>query len=661
MTPARRFSGTALAALLAAAPLRAADVRITVQTPSRSPQSAGDVAGAVEVLLPAQVEAAPGATLDEKLQSLVPGLNSGRGTGLYTHTSNLTLRGMPGGETGQAMTLVLVDGVPLNSAATGGVGWNALKDLDIDRIEVFKGPGSSLYGSNAMAGTVNIITRGPRKGLSLETAYGTYNTLKTRAGGGGAIGRLLLSAEAGTLSSDGYITAPKHLRSAYTIKSDVQEKSAGARAAYALRELGDLELKYDYFNGRNGAGSKQTVDQYREKVTDRVQASWKASAGNWVWQLAPYYLRTADVNVSQKSGVATYADIVRKDLGTMASASRSFAGGLLASGGLDLRLGALDGRDSSGSPSAAPFSRDKGRTDTAAAYLHLERKFLADRLSLSAGLRYDNVFLHDAFTENTSHANFAASNGPLPDRTWQKFSPRAGAGWKYSDKASQYVSWSRGFRTPPLENLTLSLRRGAKYQIASPDLAPETADTAETGFKTNPLPGLYLDPSVYYTRARDLIYFTLTVSPFYKYRNMAEVEIYGLELPVKYMAGPVTLSAACALSRSEVKKGVSDTADIRGKRLTYAPGAIYSAGVSYAWENNTAGLTWLRKSKQYTSDTNETSLPGYSLVSAALTRRFSEKFSASLACDNLFNEVHTEDDDTLSPGRTFTGAFKLAF
>lgn len=651
----------AMALLPVSAPLRAADVTITVETPSRAPREITEVTGAVEVLLPEQLERAAGVTVDEKLQFLVPGLNSSRGAGLYTHGSGLTMRGMPGGEAGQAMTLVLVDGVPLNSAATGGVQWNALKDLDIDRVEVFKGPGSSLYGSNAMAGAVNIITKKPRKGAEIETAYGTYNTLRTRAGAGGAIGKLSLSAKGGTLSSDGYVAAPRHLRDAYTIKSDLRERSAGAMAAYALEELGDLELKYDYFKGRNGAGSKQAADQYREKTTNRLQAAWKGAAGAWSWHIAPFLVRTDDTNVSQKSGIATYADIVRRDLGVMASLSRGSSGGPLVSGGLDLRLGALDGRDSSGSPSAAPFSYDRGKTGTAAPYLQVERKFLADRLSLSAGLRYDNVFLYDAYTQNTSHANFTASNGPLPDRRWEKFSPRLSAGWKYSDKLSQYASWSRGFRTPTLENLTLSLRRGTRYQIANPALAPETAGTVETGLKASPLAGLYLDPSVYFTRAEDLIYYTLTASPFYKYRNMAKVDIYGLELPVKYMAGAVSFNASWALSRSEVKEGVSEAADIKGKRLTFAPAQIWSAGISCALEKTTAGLTWLHKSKQYTSDTNTTSLPGYSLTSASVTRRFSEKFNASLACDNIFNEIYTEDDDTLSPGRIFTAALKFSF
>ncbi len=652
---------TALAALLLAAPLGAAEVSITVETPSRSPRGLGEVPGAVEALLPGQVEQAAGVTLDEKLQALVPGLNSNRGAGLYAHGSNLAMRGMPGGETGQAMTLVMVDGVPLNSAATGGVQWNALKDLDIERVEIFKGPGSSLYGSNAMAGAVNIITRKPRKGLDLETGYGTYNTLKTRVRAGGGLGRLSVSAEAGTLSSDGYITAPKSLRNAYTIKSDAREKSAGAKAVYAFKEMGALELKYDYFKGRNGAGSNETVDQYREKVTNRLQASWKAGRGDWSWHIAPYFLRTDDENVSQKGGTAAYADIVRKDLGAMVSVSRGGAGGLLASGGVDLRFGVLDGRDSSGSPSAAPFSYDRGKTGAVAPYLQLERKFLEDRLTLAAGLRYDRVSLYDAFTQNTSHANFSASNGPLPDKRWEKFSPRLAAGWKYSDGLSQYASWSRGFRAPPLENMTLSLKRGTRYQIANPDLDPETADTAETGLKWNPLPGLYADPSVYYTRAKDLIYYTLTASPFYKYRNMARVEIRGFELPVKYAAGALTLNASWALSRSEVKEGVSDATDIKGKRLTFAPGQIYSAGASYSWERTRAGLTWLHKSRQYTSDTNATSLPGYSLTSASVSRRFSERLNASLACDNIFNEVYTEDDDSLSPGRVFTASLKLLF
>ncbi|HNW44997.1 MAG TPA: TonB-dependent receptor [Elusimicrobiales bacterium] len=652
-------SGLLAALLLPAAALHAADVNITVVTPSRAPQNIADVAGAVEVLLPAQLAQAGGTTLDQKLQTLVPGLTSNRGAGLYTHGSELTMRGLPGGETGQAMTLVLLDGVPLNSAATGGVQWNSLKNLDIDHIEVFKGPGSSMYGSNAMAGSINIITKKAKQGYSLETSYGTYNTFSAAAKAGVTAGKLSLEINGNYLSSDGYNQTPKSARNAFSIKSDVLEKSAGAKAAYAFEKFGNLSLDYGHFKGCNGAGSNKTVDQYREKEMDRVQAGWQARLNGYYWNLTAFYNDIADLKVSEKSGTAIYADIKRRDFGGLASVAKTLDSGLIATGGLDYKFGVLDAHDSNNSPSAAPFSFDRGKTDNIAPYAQLEKDFAGQRLNVAAGLRYDNVFLHDAFSQNTSAAQFTPYNGKQPDKRWAEFSPKVSVGWKYSGALTQYLSYAKGFRSPTLESMTLNLKRGTKYQLANPGLTPETAYTAETGIKFNPVNGLYLDPDIYLTEARDFIYYTQVTGNYYQYKNMARAEIYGVEIPVKYISGGLALSASCARSHSRV------TGDgglgIKGRQLTYAPGYLYSAGAAYERGNSALAAAWTHKSKQYTNEANTSSLPGYSTAALTFTQKIKKDLVVSLSCDNVFNEVYTESDSVLSPGRTFTGTVRVTF
>ena len=133
----------------------------------------------------------------------------------------------------QGRTLILLDGVPLNNSATGAVNWNDLAIEDIDRVEVFKGPSSSLYGSNAIGGTINIITKVAKKGYSLDTAYGTYNTFDATAKAGAQAGALAVEVFAKHLQSDGYVQAVKANRNQYTRKSYLNEKSRGAKAAYA--------------------------------------------------------------------------------------------------------------------------------------------------------------------------------------------------------------------------------------------------------------------------------------------------------------------------------------------------------------------------------------------------------------------------------------------
>lgn len=650
------------AALLPWQPLRAADVSIQVETPYRAPRDIAAVPGAVEVILPRQLENAAGSTIDQKLQSLVPGLNTNR-EGIYYHGSNLSMRGMPGGETGQAMTLVMVDGVPLNSAATGGVQWTALNSLDIDRIEVFRGAGSSVYGSNAMAGVVNVITRKVKKGYSLETSYGTYDTFSAAARAGVTSGRLGLQVSGGYLNSKGYYQTSDSARASADRKLAVESRSAGAKAAYSLNGLGDLSLGYDHYKGNYMEGVQYPgyPAARREKTEDRLQAGWKGGKDGWYWNGGAYYERHADERLSQKnaSSLPSYAHIKRNDLGALASASRDMDRGLTASGGLDLRFGTVNGHDNS--MNAAPYSFDKGKTLNLAPYAQLEKKLFSDRLGLTAGLRYDNVSVLDGYTKNTQES----LQIDLPDKYWDQFSPKAAASWKYSEKLSQYFSWSRGFRAPTLESMVLSIKRGTRYQAPNPALKPETADTAETGFKANPLAGLYVEPAAYFTRARDLIYFNYyTVGPtnYQKYNNLARADIYGFEIPVKYMNGGLSLTASYAQAHSEVKEGVSAGVSLVGKQVTGSPRHIYSAGASYAFGDYSAGAGWTHKSRQFTNDANTTSIGGYSTASLNVSRRVNDNLTVAAACDNVFNERHMESaSGYLAPGRTLTATLKLSF
>jgi len=191
------FSGLIL---ISTAATRAAEIGITVVTPARTSRAIADVPGAVEVITGSQLESAPGATLNDKLVNIIPGAASSRANGIYSFTSVVTLRGLPSNEQGR--TLILLDGVPVNTGATGSVNWNRLAGMNIDRIEIFKGPVSSLYGSNAAAGVINIITKKAVSGYRLGAAYGTYNTFQANAGAGAKIKSLTLSMDGGYLSSE---------------------------------------------------------------------------------------------------------------------------------------------------------------------------------------------------------------------------------------------------------------------------------------------------------------------------------------------------------------------------------------------------------------------------------------------------------------------------
>jgi len=139
-----------------------------VVTATRTEKEAEAAPGNVKVVTQKDMEKSPALTVDSALNT-VPGLFNRRAN-LMDTLSSVTLGGVPG----QNRTLILKDGVPLNSAYTGDVSLTAMAPGDVRRIEVVQGPFSSLYGGNAMGGVVNILTKMPdQREFTMQAGYGS--------------------------------------------------------------------------------------------------------------------------------------------------------------------------------------------------------------------------------------------------------------------------------------------------------------------------------------------------------------------------------------------------------------------------------------------------------------------------------------------------------
>lgn len=116
----------------------------------------------------------------------------------------ISLRGLSGGS---ARMMVLIDGHPQYAGIFGHPIADAYQTLLADRVEVLRGPASVLYGSNAMGGVINIVTRQPEgdgfRGR-FHTGYGSYNTLETEAGAMLRNGRFSANVSASYNRTDGH-------------------------------------------------------------------------------------------------------------------------------------------------------------------------------------------------------------------------------------------------------------------------------------------------------------------------------------------------------------------------------------------------------------------------------------------------------------------------
>lgn len=148
-----------------------------IVTATRSEAEVAKTPLSATVITPQDIAARPVQNLDQQL-TLTEGAYVQRRQGFSGTDTNVYLRGF----SGNSRTLVLVDGQPMNDAYSHSVNWTGLPTGQVDRIEVARGPFSSLYGGNALGGVISIRTRPiDRRSLDGTGEYGTYDTYRVTA------------------------------------------------------------------------------------------------------------------------------------------------------------------------------------------------------------------------------------------------------------------------------------------------------------------------------------------------------------------------------------------------------------------------------------------------------------------------------------------------
>ncbi len=176
-----------------------------VVTASKTPRKQSEIGKVVRVISAQQLEQNQGRSLTELLNQ-VAGLTIGGNGNNPGDIKALYLRGASAGN-----TLILLDGVPVNDASniSGEYDISAIAIDQIERIEILKGGNSTLYGSDAVAGVINIILKkgkGPLLGTALATA-GSYKSYKQALGLSGTLGKTTFALNASNNSSAGFSSA----------------------------------------------------------------------------------------------------------------------------------------------------------------------------------------------------------------------------------------------------------------------------------------------------------------------------------------------------------------------------------------------------------------------------------------------------------------------
>jgi vitamin B12 transporter len=232
-------------------------------TATRTPTRASAVVSDVSVVTREEIEQAGVSSLAEILQAQ-PGVEITQNGGLGT-TASVFLRG-----TGASQVLVLVDGLRVGSATTGTTAFQDITPSQIERIEIVRGPMSSLYGADAIGGVIQIFTRaaaGPVRPRA-SAGYGTYHTQEYTAGVGGGAGDTTFDVNAGYVSSRSFSAVQDPTSPFFQPDADgYRNTSAAARLVHRLTPDHELGGTFFWSGGRvHFDGFMSTFDDYTDQA-----------------------------------------------------------------------------------------------------------------------------------------------------------------------------------------------------------------------------------------------------------------------------------------------------------------------------------------------------------------------------------------------------------
>lgn len=607
-TPTRTRRGIAHALLLTASLLAAATgsaqqaagpgttLPAVVVTGSRTPTPITESLADVSVITREELDTAG-------QSSLVDLLRRQRGVEFATN-------GGPGSTTGvfvrganNAQVLVLIDGQRAGSSTSGGAAWQAIPLDQIERIEILRGPASSLYGADAIGGVVQIFTRqgdGPAR-LDAEGGYGSYDTWRIGAGFSGSTDRFRYSIRAGREDSGGFNAIRNPTAFGFNPDRDgYRNDNASARLGFTLargHELG-LQALESRINSQFDTSAnfddrtKTTVRAAQISSTNQILANWRS------------HLRlgeTADLSESRTAFSTTRFD----------SKQRQYAWqNDFQLGGLKLQLAAE--RREERVVSTTLFSTNQRDTDSGVAVL----QWAPGQHLFQASGRYDD-----------SNQFGGRSTGALA------YGYRFGAGWRATASAGT------AFRAPTFNDLYFP-------SFDNPTLTPEKAKNVEAGLHYD---GARFEASAVYYRNRveDLIAFSgvcpLAGRPFGCPVNINRALLEG-----------VSMSARARLSQAWSVRGTLDIADPQdratGRVLPRRAKQFGSASVDYSLGALRLSTEVIAAGRRFDNVANTQRMAGYAIWNVLASYRLNRQWSLFARWNNVFDKEYELATNFATPG-----------
>lgn len=654
---------------------------VMVTTATKTEKNIEGVSASVIVITEEEIQKTGASTLDKILEK-VPSINAQYGR--FPHPSasskaSISLRGM-----GANGTLILVDGKRLSGETESPYEMTRITASMIERIEIVKGSMSTLYGSDAIGGVINIITKKIDKNVStLDLKYGSN-------GDGDAVNKNVNFTNRGSVDKLRYKintsiddSTPYKVNKSYTqeainpssgadldshpldntsgnydvtYKDEATVKTIGTRLEYDFSDNFTAGLDLSYFTedregqylGNTSATSGGLITNTPVNSEDKnrridISSDFKylinddLSMNTKVYR--SYYKKrnytdplTFDGATNTKFSANVTIDTLESDLNYILNDSN------IITTGLEYRK---ETRDS------GAINPDASSSEFITKVVNYKSLFIQDEIEISdtlnaiVGTRYDNI----------SNAD-------------NKITLQAGLVKEIAEDTSIRANYAQGYRTPDIAELYVvsMYYKGAKrygsevintIKTESYDLKPEQSQTFELSL-SNKYENLSSVFTIFNNKVKDKIDLvsyndSSSSTKYYTSENIDQVDIKGAEVSFDY---DLNKDIDLGLNTTYLKTEDEST----GKELTYTPNISASFSVNYKITNDLNTNLMLRYiGEQYSNSTNTEQTNDYTLVDLGAQYQINKNIEYYLGVDNIFNKEVDEEIGTNVGSYYFTG------
>ncbi|MBD1365949.1 TonB-dependent receptor [Mucilaginibacter sp. ZT4R22] len=550
-----------------------------VVTATRSPKKQSEIGRVVTIISAQQIERSQGRSLPQLLNT-IPGITFSGAQNAPGIGTSVFLRGASSGN-----TLILIDGFPANNAASidGSYDLNAFPLDQIDHIEVLKGSGSTLYGSDAVAGVINIITKHPQsQGLkgNLQFVGGSYGTFKEAAGLNGKLNKTGIAINLSNSDSKGFAAATDAPGTGNFTKDGFHQRSASVNVDQQITNKfalnGNLQVSRNNGNLPYGAFADDKNFDYKNTfVFGGLGAKIKLPKGLLNFNVSQNTVHNNFINLPPDNG-GTHQET--KNIGRITNAEAVLNYNLGKY--FDITSGA--GYKYSNTSQYSLFEQPgytpgpsvigAGLAHNSIGSVYTSLFFKSDIFHMELGGRYNR------------HSEFG-----------NKFTYTINPSVLLADQFKIFGTVASAFKAPSLYQLV--------SQYGNSELKPEYTNSYEVGFDWEVVKNTMSFTTSFYKRnAKDVIYFFSESVPPYSsfYKNGTLQKDKGFETELKYHDKKLSASAWYAYVTGKLtnENGVQTNNLYRRPKSTFGAGISYQAtndfsfGVNYKHTGNSSDLTF---------------------------------------------------------------------